>query len=144
MVGDGELRAECEAYAREHRLPVTFAGFLNQGQLPGAYATADCLVLPSDHGETWGLVVNEAMACGLPAITSDRVGCHPDLILPGVTGQTFPCGDVAALAETMRRLAADPVALRAMGARAREHIRGYSIDALVEGTMDALRALKRA
>jgi glycosyltransferase involved in cell wall biosynthesis len=139
LVGDGELRAACESFARERRLPVTFAGFLNQGEMPAAYAVADCLILPSDHGETWGLVVNEAMACGLPAITSDRVGCHPDLIIPGLTGAVFPCGDSAALAEAMGRLAADPERLAVMGQAAREHVKAYSIDALLEGTLAALR-----
>jgi glycosyltransferase involved in cell wall biosynthesis len=107
--------------------------------MPAAYAVADCLILPSDHGETWGLVVNEAMACGLPAITSDRVGCHPDLIIPGLTGAVFPCGDSAALAEAMGRLAADPERLAVMGQAAREHVKAYSIDALLEGTLAALR-----
>jgi glycosyltransferase involved in cell wall biosynthesis len=144
MVGDGELRAECEAYVQEHRLPVTFAGFLNQSEMPKAYAVADCLVLPSDHGETWGLVVNEAMACGLPALVSDRVGCHPDLVCVGETGYVFPFGDVGALADRLRELATAPERLRALGERARERIRRYSIEALVEGTLAALRQVTRS
>jgi glycosyltransferase involved in cell wall biosynthesis len=90
VVGDGELRGEAERFVRERGLPVTFAGFLNQTEVTRAYAVADCLVLPSDYGETWGLVVNEAMACGLPAVVSDRVGCGPDLIEEGVTGAPLP------------------------------------------------------
>ena len=143
MVGDGELRADCEAFAREHCLPVTFAGFLNQCEMPGAYAAADCLVLPSDHGETWGLVVNEAMACGLPAIVSDRVGCHPDLVIEGQTGHVFPCGDAAALAQVMRQSAADPERLATMGRSAQEHVQRYSISGLVGGTLAALRLVSR-
>ena len=143
MVGDGDLRPECESFAREHRLPVTFTGFLNQTELPAAYAVADCLILPSDYGETWGLVVNEAMACGLPAITSDRVGCHPDLVLPGSTGAVFPFGDVAALAEVMRQFAVDPERLAAMGQAAREHVQRYSVETLVEGTLAAVRSVGR-
>src|SRR4029077_17920898 len=50
----------------------TFTGFMNQTQVSQAYVAADCLVLPSDYSETWGLVVNEAMASGLPSIMSDR------------------------------------------------------------------------
>ena len=73
-------------------------GFVNQSELPAVYASADVLVLPSDGQETWGLVVNEAMACGVPAVVSDAVGCGPDLIEPGRTGATFPFGDIAALA----------------------------------------------
>jgi glycosyltransferase involved in cell wall biosynthesis len=79
-------------------------GFVNQSELPAVYASADVLVLPSDGQETWGLVVNEAMACGIPAIVSDAVGCGPDLIEPGLTGATFPLGDVAALASAIERV----------------------------------------
>jgi glycosyltransferase involved in cell wall biosynthesis len=139
MVGDGELRDECEAYAREYSLPVTFAGFVNQGDMPGAYAAADCLILPSDHGETWGLVVNEAMACGLPAIVSDHVGCHPDLVIEGRTGHVFPCGDVEAMARLLRTLAGAPAGLQRMGEAARQHVQEYSIAHLAEGTLAALR-----
>jgi hypothetical protein len=57
----------------------TFTGFLNQTEVSAAYVAADCLVLPSDFNETWGLVVNEAMASGLPCVISDRCGCALDL-----------------------------------------------------------------
>ncbi len=118
LVGDGELRGRCEELARDRGLPATFAGFLNQSELPAAYAAADCLVLPSDHGETWGLVVNEAMACGLPAVVSDQVGCGPDLIVEDETGKTFPFGDVDELARCLAALGRSPETLRAMGERA--------------------------
>ncbi len=139
MVGDGELRPECERFAGEHGLPVTFAGFLNQGELGAAYAAADCLVLPSDHGETWGLVVNEAMACGLPAIVSDQVGCGPDLVEPGVTGDVFPFGDWSRLAGQMAEMASEPQRLRRLGENAREKVRPYCFDAAARGTVEAVR-----
>jgi hypothetical protein len=72
-------------------------GFVNQSELPAVYATADLLVLPFDAEETWGLVVSEAMACGIPAVASDAVGCAPDLVDAGSTGALFPFSDVAAL-----------------------------------------------
>lgn len=86
MVGAGVLLDEAKVLAEQESLPVTFAGFLNQSEMPKAYVAADCLVLPSDSGETWGLVVNEAMACGIPAIVSDQVGCGSDLIVDKETG----------------------------------------------------------
>lgn len=104
MVGDGALREECVQFASSRQLPVSFTGFLNQGEIATAYVAADCLVLPSDS-ETWGLVVNEAMACGLPAIVSEACGCVPDLIDDEVTGYGFPCGDIAALTGLMARVA---------------------------------------
>jgi glycosyltransferase involved in cell wall biosynthesis len=139
MVGDGELRARCESLVAEQRLPVSFAGFLNQTEIPAAYAAADCLVLPSDEGETWGLVVNEGMACGRPAIVSDRVGCGPDLVEPGLTGAVFPFGNWDALARTLIEFAADPAALRRMGDTARERVASYSVGAAVQGTLEAVR-----
>ncbi|MGA2616478.1 MAG: glycosyltransferase family 4 protein [Thermoguttaceae bacterium] len=139
VVGDGELRAGCESFAAAHHLPATFTGFLNQTEIPAAYAAADCLVLPADHGETWGLVVNEAMACGLPAVISDQVGCGPDLIEPGRTGAVFPFGNWEALAQTLVDLAASPDALRRQGENARAKVAEYSVEAAARGTLDAVR-----
>jgi glycosyltransferase involved in cell wall biosynthesis len=138
VVGAGELMAAARQMVEDLCLPVSFAGFLNQSEITRAYAAADCLVLPSDFGETWGLVVNEAMACGLPALVSDRVGCWPDLIKEGVTGTVFPCGDIDALVSKLLELASDPAKLARMGNRASEHISHYSVDQAVAGTMRAI------
>lgn len=138
VVGDGELMAEARQMVEALGLPVRFAGFLNQREITRAYLAADCLVLPSDFGETWGLVVNEAMACGLPALVSDRVGCWPDLVKEDRTGMVFPCGDIDALAGKLLELSSDPARLAGMGAQASEHIRQYSVEQAVAGTMDAI------
>src|SRR2546421_820698 len=63
---------------------------------------ADALVLPSSSEETWGLVVNEATACGVPSIVSHAVGCAPDLIEEGRTGYIYPFGDIDARSEERR------------------------------------------
>jgi glycosyltransferase involved in cell wall biosynthesis len=138
VAGTGEQMDEALALVATANLPVTFAGFLNQTEITRAYSAADCLVLPSDYGETWGLVVNEAMACGLPAIVSDRVGCGPDLIEEGVTGAVFPFADVEALAARLVEFSTSTNTLREMGERARKRVAGYSVDAAVEGTLNAL------
>lgn len=105
FAGDGELRPALEAALRDPQSPrATLAGFLNQSEIPRAFAAADSLVLPSDFGETWGLVVNEALASGVPAIVSDRCGCAPDLAAPLGPQHVFPCGDTAALAARLRAL----------------------------------------
>lgn len=140
FAGDGPLRAECERQARARHLPVTFAGFLNQSQLPRAYAAADVLVLPSDAGETWGLVVNEAMASGRPAVVSRSVGCCADLMVENRTGHSFECGDIAALAHILAGYARAPESARQQGLAAMEHIRGFRLDVTVTGIMEALRA----
>ena len=111
------LRVGCEIVVREQNLPIRFTGFLNQSQITEAYVASDALVLPSDGGETWGLVVNEAMACGRPCIVSDRVGCGPDLVIPQKTGSIFLLGDVGALANSMLEFAGNPERMIAMGSR---------------------------
>lgn len=100
IAGSGPLAGELHELANTARVPTTFAGFVNQTRMPEVYAAADVLVLPS-YIDTWGLVVNEAFACGLPAIVSDRVGCAPDLIMDGLTGTVVPAGDVEALAKAL-------------------------------------------
>lgn len=138
LVGSGEQLMEAKRFVRERGMPVAFAGFLNQSEMSRAYVAADCLVLPSDYGETWGLVVNEALLHGLPAIVSDRVGCGPDLIDDGVTGRIFPFGDVEALARTLVDTATQADERREMGRRARFRVAGFSAARAVEGTLEAL------
>ncbi len=91
-------------HAAAHGTPCSFGGFLNQQQIGAAYALADVLALPSNGEETWGLVVNEAMACGVPAILSYGVGCPPDLIMEGKTGFAFRHGNLEELTDRMERL----------------------------------------
>jgi glycosyltransferase involved in cell wall biosynthesis len=98
FVGDGVLADRVRSLLQPGRGVVT--GFVNQADLGSYYHAADILVLPSYH-EPWGLVVNEAMATGVLPVVSDRVGAGPDLV-DGV-GEIFPCGDVTALTEALRR-----------------------------------------
>ena len=138
MVGDGPLRSECEQVVRERRIPIRFTGFLNQSQIIKAYVVSDTLVLPSDGGETWGLVVNEAMACARTCIVSDRVGCGPDLVVPQKTGFIFPFGDVAALADLMVQFSVNPQVLTSMGIDARNRLKNYSVEKAADGVIESL------
>jgi glycosyltransferase involved in cell wall biosynthesis len=142
LVGDGPLRPTLEDHRRQHATPCTMVGFLNQQQIGWAYATADAIVLPSDAGETWGLVVNEAMACGVPAIVSDEVGCAPDLVLNGETGFTYPCGDIGRLSDRMTRFARDAELRQKMRARSAAHIQAFSPEAAAAGVMKALECVR--
>jgi glycosyltransferase involved in cell wall biosynthesis len=104
VAGDGNLRAEMEQEVRGvlggrgH-----FHGFLNQSEIGRVYAAGDLLVLPSlvGAGETWGLVVNEAMQFGLGVVVSDGVGCGPDLVTSS-TGLIFLSGNAAAAAQALQ------------------------------------------
>ena len=136
VVGDGPLRQECEAAAMASGAPVRFAGFLNQSEMQQAYAVSNALVVPS--AETWGLVVNEAMTCGLPCVVSNAVGSWPDLVQPDATGDVFPLGNVEALAARILAWARDPEPVRVMGRRARERIAAFSPQGAAAGLNAAL------
>lgn len=142
VVGTGELMETAQKIVSDNSLPVTFAGFLNQSEIVQAYVASDCLVLPSDYGETWGLVVNEAMACGLPAIVSDRVGCGLDLVDSGVTGEIFPFADTVALSKLLDAAISDFPRLKVMGQNAQKLIfEKYSINQVVDGTVQSINYL---
>ena len=139
IAGAGELQGRMEEAARTAGVDAKFLGFVNQSQLPGVYASSDVIVLPSIATETWGLVVNEAMACGVPAVVSDAVGCGPDLILPGATGAVAPLGDVPALATSIASvLALDPSLTRRALA---ERMEIYSPARAADGVLEAADAL---
>lgn len=139
FLGDGPLRMPLEQQAAATAPGrVHFLGFQQQEDLGDVYADADILVLPSVYEETWGLVVNEAMQFGVPCVVSDRVGCAPDLIIPGRTGAVFPHGDVNSLRDAIVRVAASKVERGAeIHEWCRGHISGYSIDAAADGILAA-------
>jgi glycosyltransferase involved in cell wall biosynthesis len=141
IVGSGEMEEMAKAAARD--LPIAFAGFLNQSEISKAYACADVLVLPSDYGETWGLVVNEAMVCGLPAVVSERVGCAHDLTRDEETGFVCRFGDIEDMAAKMVRLSTQPELRRALGNRARTLVMSeYTITRAIGETLAVVRACK--
>jgi glycosyltransferase involved in cell wall biosynthesis len=137
-IGEGELRGELEQRSIDLHHRNVFVGFQNQSQIGRYYAAADALVLPS-LSETWGLVVNEAMNFGLPVIVSDKVGCAPDLVIPGKTGFIFPAGDHVALAGCLEALAIDPDLRYEMGQLAIEKVSEYSVELAAEGIIEAVK-----
>jgi glycosyltransferase involved in cell wall biosynthesis len=135
FVGDGSLAEKVRGSLNPGDGVVT--GFVNQSNLPSYYHAADILVLPSE-AETWGLVVNESMACGTLPVVSNRVGSAPDLAV-GV-GEVFRCGDIPGLAAALSRAVArmdDPETR----SRVRQHVGRYSLDLTAEGFEQAARAV---
>lgn len=142
-LGGGPERSALEAEAARLGVAsrISISGFVNQSLMPDWYAAGDCLVLPSDHMETWGLVVNEAMAAGLPAIVSDAVGCGPDLVVDGVSGTRFPLGDVSVLAQQLRAMVSmGDAARRGLGEGARQLVSGFSMPLNAQTIADAVIA----
>jgi glycosyltransferase involved in cell wall biosynthesis len=143
LVGDGPDRERIATRARELGLTssLRLLGSMPPRQMPSAYAMAECLVLPSFYGETWGLVVNEAMACGLPVLVSDECGCAGALVESGRNGWTFSPRDVDALTALLQRMAGLPDAQRcALGSHSRAIIADWSLDRFARGAWEAIHA----
>jgi glycosyltransferase involved in cell wall biosynthesis len=126
LVGDGpdekRLRARCE---EERLINVTFAGFQQADTLPMLFAAGDVFVFPT-LGDPFGMVVPEAMACGLPVISTSAAGELHDRVIDGVNGFVVAAADSSALLTAMRRLAGDPELRRAMSEAARRTVEGQS------------------
>jgi len=143
FMGEGVLREELETYTREHGLErgVRFIGFVNQREIPKHYAMCDVFVLPSLY-EPRGAVLNEAMACGLPVVVTDRCGSIGDIVRPNDNAFVYPAGDAGALASDLDRLAADDEMRARMAQRSREIIGGWSYERGVEGVKAMLQWLR--
>jgi glycosyltransferase involved in cell wall biosynthesis len=138
VVGDGSERSRLEELACDLGVRATFTGDRPLESVLEAYVAGDVFALLSTH-EPWGVVVNEAAACGLPLVLSDRVGAAHDL-LDNENGFLVPAGDVGAAARALAAL--DDSGLRAtMGARSRKLVQalgyGPSVDNLLAGVREA-------
>ncbi len=140
VVGDGPARAELIERAQRIRPgTIQLPGFVQKDRLAIFYAMAEALIFPT-HSDTWGFVVNEAMACGLPVVATDVAGCVPDLIEDGWNGKIVPVYDPVKLAAAMEYLAVRPEMRSEMGKRSEQRIVGYSPEACATGIAQAVMA----
>lgn len=132
IVGDGPARAELQAHFAGTN--TTFMGYMKGEDLSSAYASGDVFVFPSAL-ETFGLVVVEAMAAGLPVVAS-RVGGVRDVVDEGRTGYTFDVGDTRAMIEGVRRIAVSRAHITQMGIDARAFAETQSWDAMMDEVIE--------
>jgi glycosyltransferase involved in cell wall biosynthesis len=139
ILGDGYLRGKLQAQVARLELSklVFFEGFKQYADLPRYYGLASAFILASFE-ETWGLVVNEAMASGLPVIVSERCGCAQDLVQNGVNGYTFDPYDVDSLLKLMCSVSSDDCDRHAMGCASQEIIKRFSPDIFATGLAKAI------
>lgn len=139
LLGDGDLRAQLERQRAALNLEghVHMPGFRQYDALPAYYGTAGCFVHASTV-EQWGLVVNEAMASGLPVLVSDRCGCTSVLVRDSVNGFTFSPFDTEALVTGMKAIAATE-SLAAMREASRSLIAAWEPSRFGQGMADAAR-----
>ena len=138
VAGEGPEREALSVLADELSARLVLAGDVGWERIVELYVAADVFALLSER-EPWGVVVNEGAACGLPLVLSDRVGAAHDLLRDGANGALVAAGDVAAAAQALRGLAADPELRRAQGARSRELARDWGYGPSVDGFLEAVR-----
>ena len=138
MVGGGELQAEVDALANANPSVFRVLPFQNQSRMPIVYRVGDLFVLPSAFDETWGLAVNEALACGRPVLVSDRVGCASDVV-DDTCGRVFPWDDSSTMMAAMQEITADPARLRHMGEAARQRAWSFDIERTQAGLVCAVQ-----
>ena len=137
LAGDGPERGALQACVAELGIDATFAGDVEWERVVELYVAADVFVLVSRH-EPWGVVVNEAAACGLPLLLSEHVGAAADLLEPGANGFLVPADDLPATVRGLRELASDPTLRARLGERSGAIAEEWGYEASVAGFMTAL------
>lgn len=133
------LRGQIMDMPEQIRKKIFLYGYVKQPDIIDFYSCASCLVLPS-WCETWGLVVNEAMACSLPVIISNKAGCSFDLVRNDFNGWVFDPFNVSELTSLMTKLTRLNESARAeMGLRGREIISTWGLDRYCQGVMESAR-----
>jgi 1,2-diacylglycerol 3-alpha-glucosyltransferase len=139
LLGDGQLRPELKKLRSELGMEdcIQMPGFKQYEELPSHYAYAGAFIHASTT-EQWGLVVNEAMASGLPVLVSNRCGCATDLVKEGVNGWTFDPTNEEQLADLMLRISSDEERRKEMGHKSREIIAEWGPDRFASGISSAI------
>lgn len=137
LVGSGPQEAQLRTVAQSLR-DVVFTGYQQLDKVRAYFGLASCLVLPS-LSEPWGLVVNEALAAGLPVIVSHRCGCVPELVRSGLNGYVCDPFDIDGLARLMSVMSSGCVDLNAMRKASRELVASYTPETWAQSFNDCLQ-----
>jgi len=144
ICGSGELEPKIRTEINTSGLErfVHLPGYKKAEEMTVFYGSASAFILPSSHAEQWGLVVNEAMASGLPVLVSEICGCVNDLVQNGVNGFTFDPFDVEGLALLMLKMSSGQVDLEAMGAASRRIIDKWTPEVFARSLLQAIEAAR--
>lgn len=141
LVGSGEKEKHYKDFCKNNQIKnIFFTGFLQQEELPLYYGLSDVFVLPT-HSDPWGLVLNEAMACGLPVISSDAAGGAQDLIIHRENGYIFKMGDINKLVGCLKDILGDEQKRTKMGDYSLGIIKGYSPLRCAQGFIQAIKEI---
>jgi glycosyltransferase involved in cell wall biosynthesis len=138
FIGDGLSHSSLVAEAKE-REDIVFIPFVQQDNIVQYYHRARGLILPSRYGETWGLVVNEAMAAGLPVLVSNQCGCANTLVYDGINGWTFEPEHTGEILEAIRKLdQLTQAQWERMSQSSEDIIKEWGLPRFTKGVLDAL------
>jgi glycosyltransferase involved in cell wall biosynthesis len=135
IAGSGPEGDRLRSLADELGIRLVLLGDVDWADIAEVYVAADIFALLSDS-EPWGVVVNEAAACGLPLVLSDAVGAGYDLLVDHVNGRRVPAGDSHAASAALKELAGDPPRRIAFGAASRARVAGWGYDESVQGLVE--------
>lgn len=136
LVGKGPLEAKLKQWIPEQfRTSINFHGFRDVCELPKLFAAADVFILPSRH-DGWGVVVNQAVASGLPVISTSAVGAAHDLVLDGESGYIVAPGSSEPLRKAMEKFIVDPDRVRRFGKQSFEMTNRISLERAVEDWLE--------
>lgn len=143
LIGNGPERKKYENYCETNKIDnVYFEGFVQKEALPEYYTAADIFVLPT-LSDPWGLVINEAMAFGLPVISTNAAGVTYDLVKNGVNGFVVCAGDADSLYIALKRLCDDPRLRKKMGQESLIIIQDYTPEKWAEAFINAVKSMLR-
>jgi len=138
FIGNGALENELKSRSANAE-NIHFMPFQNQMVMPVVYQAADLFCLPSQGpGETWGLAVNEAMACSKAVLVSDKVGCAVDLVKEDYNGAIFRSNQLGDLTGKMAKLIHSKTVLQEYGNNSRHLIKNWSFERIAEAIENKL------
>jgi glycosyltransferase involved in cell wall biosynthesis len=143
VAGSGPERDRLSSLADKLSVRLVLLGDVDWADIAEVYVAADVFALLSDS-EPWGVVVNEAAACGLPLVLSEAVGAAHDLLVDGENGRRVPAGDTRAASAALKELASDPARRVSFGAASRALVADWGYDESVQGLVELVQlALKK-
>ncbi len=139
IIGEGVQEEELKRYCHDHHLQnVFFLGYKSRETLIQYMVISNLLVLPT-LADVWGLVINEAMACGLPIVTTKQAGASTDLVYDDKNGYVVDAGDIDGLTIAIKQILQNPEKEQQMKIASREIIKNWGINEAVEGFLEAIR-----
>ena len=136
IVGNGPLENSLKAIAGNDKR-IIFLDFQNQQKMPSVYRMGNIFILPS-KSETWGLAINEAMACSRPVIVTKKAGCAVDLVIPGQNGIIIDPEELNLSIEYLYSLKEDFGKMSLAGSASKKIVSAFSFSTIVKNISDFL------